>query len=54
MKPFYGNYVKVLVTVKCLAQLTQNEYQHYSDCRLCRGIDEINVQLAQGYIEGDI
>jgi len=54
MKPFYGNHVKVLDTVKCLDPLTENENQRHSDCRLCGGTEEITVQLAQGYIEGDI
>jgi len=52
MKPFYGNHVKVFDTVRCLDPLTEN--QRHSDCRLCGGIEEIIVQLVQGYIEGDI
>ena len=48
--------VKVLDTGKCLDPFTQNEHKHYSDCRLCGGIiiEEITVQLAHSYIEGDI
>ena len=54
MKPIDGSHVKVCDTVKCLDPLTENRNQCHSDCRLCGGIEEITVQLAQGYIEGDI